>query len=616
MSTSTGFEAVQSEAARSTALRLEALRRAMRQHGVAACLIPSADPHLSEYLPAYWKIRQWLTGFTGSVGTVTVTQGQANLWVDSRYWVQAQRELEGSGFELQRLSSVADPGYVSWLAQNLGPGSVLAVDGRALSLQSRDALEQALTKSPSPAGVLRLDLDLPGEVWTDRPALPVNPVSDLPLEFAGQSRAQKLARVRADMVEKGASHHFISTVDDIAWLLNLRGSDVEFNPVFLAHLLLTPETAQLFVAPGKLDASVLVALARDGVKVQDYPLAAPQLSALLETDRLLLDPSRVTSALVAQCKAQQIRAINPSTLLKSCKIAAEMVNWRQTMVADGVALCEFFSGLEKAIEQREERVLTELMIDEQITAARARRPGFVSRSFSTIAAFNANGAMPHYRATEQSHSRIEGDGLLLIDSGGQYLGGTTDITRMVAVGALSDEQRADCTAVLQAMIAMSRLRFPEGTLAPLLDVVARAPLWQHGLDYGHGTGHGVGYFLNVHEGPQVLSYRAPINPHMAMRAGMVTSNEPGVYRAGQWGVRIENLTHCREVGDSGFGVFLEFETLTLCPIDTRCFLVERLRTEEREWLNDYHQRVRDQLSGGLSGDALHWLLVRTEPLPL
>jgi len=600
----------------SEASRLEALRGAMLRHGIAACLIPSADPHLSEYLPAYWKIRQWLTGFTGSVGTVVVTPDKASLWVDSRYWVQAEHELLGSGVDLQRISSVADTGYVSWLAKSLGPGAVVSVDGRALSLQARDALEQALTGSMAPGITLRLDLDLPGEVWADRPALPASPVRTLSLEYAGQSRAQKLAHVRQQMREHEATHHFVSTLDDIAWLLNLRGSDVEFNPVFLAHFLLTQDAAQLFVAPAKLDASVLAELARDGVQVQDYPLAARHLSGLRETDRLLLDPQRVTCALVAQCQAKQVRAINPSTLLKSRKVAAEMVNWRQTMVADGVALCEFFSGLEQAIEQRAERVLTELMIDEQITTARARRLGFVSRSFSTIAAFNANGAMPHYRATEQSHARIEGDGLLLIDSGGQYFGGTTDITRMVAVGALSDEQRADCTAVLQAMIAMSRLRFPEGTLAPLLDAVARAPLWKHCLDYGHGTGHGVGYFLNVHEGPQVLSYRAPINPHMAMRAGMVTSNEPGLYRAGQWGVRIENLVHCREVGDSGFGMFLEFETLTLCPIDTRCFLVDRLHAEERAWLNDYHQRVREQLAGELSGSALHWLMVRTEPLPL
>jgi Xaa-Pro aminopeptidase len=597
-------------------MRLQAFRSAMRQQGVDACLIASADPHLSEYLPAYWKIRQWLTGFTGSVGTVIVTEDEAHLWVDSRYWVQAERELQGSGVQVQRISSVADTGHVAWLAKFLGAGSCLAVDGRALSLNARDSLERALNTGVTPGVLLRLDLDLPGQVWADRPALPDNAVWALQPEYAGQSRAQKLAQVRHQMLEQGASHHLISTVDDIAWLLNLRGSDVEFNPVFLAHLLLTQESAQLFVAPGKLDGQALAELSEAGIQVRDYALAAEDLARLRQQDRLLLDPQRVTCALVAGCDAQQIRAINPSTLLKSRKVAAEMAHWRQTMVSDGVALCEFFAWLEHALEQRAQRELTELMIDEQITAARARRPGFVSRSFSTIAAFNANGAMPHYRATPESHSRIEGDGLLLIDSGGQYLGGTTDITRMVAVGHLSDEQRADCTAVLQAMIAMSRLRFPEGTLAPLLDAVARAPLWQHGLDYGHGTGHGVGYFLNVHEGPQVLSYRAPINPHMAMRAGMVTSNEPGVYRPGQWGVRIENLVHCRPVGDSGFGMFLEFETLTVCPIDTRCFLVDRLRSEQRMWLNDYHQWVRTQLAAELSGSALQWLMARTEPLPL
>lgn len=592
--------------------RIEALRAAMRGHGVDACLIPSADPHLSEYLPAYWKIRQWLTGFTGSVGTVIVTHDTAGLWVDSRYWVQAEHELAGSGVDLQRIGSALDPGHVQWLGSHLGAGAVLAVDGRALSLVAHDALAQAI----GPGVSLRLDLDLPGTVWSDRPCLPSAPVHELSLPVAGAARSEKLGWVRARMHEHGASHHFISTVDDLAWLLNLRGSDVEYNPVFLAHLLLDPQGGALFVGAGKLDQPALEALQADGIAVHPYEDAPLHLAALASTDALLIDPQRVTCALLASCRARLVRSINPSTLLKACKTEAEMANWRRVMVADGVALCEFFCWLEQALAARDSSELTELMVDEQITAARARREEFVSRSFSTIAAFNANGAMPHYRATPAAHARIVGDGLLLIDSGGQYQGGTTDITRMVPVGEVNEQQRADCTAVLQAMIALSRLRFPEGTLAPLLDAVARAPLWQQGLDYGHGTGHGVGYYLNVHEGPQVLSYRAPINPHMAMRSGMVTSNEPGVYRPGQWGVRIENLVHCQPCGDVGFGPFLAFETLTLCPIDTRCLAIDQLKPAEREWLNGYHLMVRDRLAPHLQGEPLRWLLSRTESLPL
>jgi Xaa-Pro aminopeptidase len=302
--------------------------------------------------------------------------------------------------------------------------------------------------------------------------------------------------------------------------------------------------------------------------------------------------------------------------MKACKMPLELEHWRAAMVADGQALCEFFAWLESALATRDGEVLTEVMIDEALTQARASRAGYVSPSFATIAAFNANGAMPHYRATPESHARIHGDGLLLIDSGAQYLGGTTDITRMVPVGEPSFAQKADCTAVLQGMIAMSMLRFPLGIQAPLLDAVARAPLWALGLDYGHGTGHGVGYYLNVHEGPQVLSYRVAPNPNMALQAGMVTSNEPGVYRPGQWGVRIENLLACQPVANHGFGEFLAFETLTLCPIDTRCLLAEQLRPDEVQWLNNYHTRVRAALRDGLHSGALDWLLARTESLPL
>ncbi len=584
----------------------------MKRHGVHACLIPSADPHISEYLPEHWQIRRWLTGFTGSVGTVIVTLSEAHLWVDSRYWVQAERELQGTGFELKRISLATDPGALNWLGQHLQKGQRLAVDGRALSVAAHAALTAQVGSDVS----ICLDLDLPGEVWTDRPELPANPVTVWPDDLAGQTRAQRLALVRERMRECGATHHLVSSLDDIAWLLNLRGSDAPYNPVFLAHVLLQADGATLFVDARKLSPQITQALLTDGVALAGYESLERALSGLAATDVLLIDPARSASAFVLPCRARRLEAINPSTIAKSQKNDTELAHWREVMALDGAALCRFFAWLDQAIAKRADEPLTELMIDEHISVARAQSDRFIGPSFSTIAAFNANGAMPHYRATSDSYAQIVGNGLLLIDSGGQYAGGTTDITRMVPVGELSDQQRSDCTLVLKAMIALSELQFPLGIAAPLIDAVARAQLWAHGLDYGHGTGHGVGYGLNVHEGPQVLSYRAPINPNMALMPGMVTSNEPGLYRPGQWGVRIENLVAAVPAQNSEFGHFLRFETLTLCPIDMRCIDTNGLSIKERQWVNAYHAEVRGALAPHLVGPDLQWLMERTEPVPL
>lgn len=590
---------------------LAALRREMRQARVDACLIPSADPHLSEYLPAYWQIRRWLTGFTGSVGTVVVTQDFAGIWVDSRYWVQAEAELAGSDVTLMKIGVATDPAHAAWLGTHIPAEGVVAVDGRALGLAAREALLEQLDARKIR---LELSLDLPGQCWLDRPALPSAPIRDLPVEIAGQSRLEKLARVRAEMVERGAQWHLISTLDDIAWLLNLRGEDVSFNPVFLAHVLLGPEQVWLFVLPGKVDATLTQILAADGIEVRPYQDAGPTLAALDPHARLLFDPARTTCALVDRVPCERVRAINPSTFFKSQKTQFELSHVRRVMEDDGAALCAFFVWLEDAIARCDTVSLNELMIDEQLLAQRSRQPGFISRSFGTIAAYNANGAMPHYRATPESFASISGDGLLLIDSGGQYIGGTTDITRVVPVGQPTAAQKDDYTAVLRAMIALSRLRFPRGVASPMLDAVARAPLWERLAEYGHGTGHGVGYYLNVHEGPQVISYRAAPGPQTAMQPGMITSNEPGLYRPGRWGIRIENLVCNVSAGTSEFGEFLEFETLTLCPIDTRCIQRAQLRQDEVDWLNAYHAEVRRRLEPKVSGPALAWLLHRTEPL--
>ncbi|MBT9526928.1 MAG: aminopeptidase P family protein [Rhizobacter sp.] len=593
-------------------LRLERVRDALKQQQLAAVLVPSSDPHLSEYLPERWQGRQWLSGFTGSMATLVVTQDEAALFADSRYWVQAEAEIAGTGIDLVKIPTGTATHHLDWLATHVSAGHTVGVDGSVLGLASAQALQATLAK----AGVkLRTDFDVLDAVWPERPGLPDAPVYEHLAPHAPLSRAAKLTQVREVMARSGATQHFVSTVDDIAWLFNLRGCDVSYNPVFLAHALIDLHGATLFVAEGKVPAAVQKALAADGVKLAPYAQAAVALKALTAKDTLLIDPRRVTLGLRENVatSVRVVEAINPSTLFKSRKSAAEAAHIREAMAQDGAAMCEFYAWFEQALGK--ERI-TELTVDERLSAARARRPGFVGLSFNTIAGYNPNGAMPHYRATPESHAVIEGNGLLLIDSGGQYLGGTTDITRVWPIGQITPAHRRDYTLVLKGTIALSRTRFPRGTLSPMVDAIARAPLWEHGLDYGHGTGHGVGYFLNVHEGPQSISRTTP-EPHMAMEPGMVTSIEPGLYRPGQWGIRIENLVLNVPVDTAeggAFGEFLEFETLTLCPIDTRCIDRSLLRADEVDWLNRYHAVVLERLGPLVSGDALAWLNERTKAI--
>ncbi len=594
------------------AQRIVSAQSAMKELGLAACLVPSSDPHLSEYLPARWQGREWLSGFTGSMATLVVTTTRAALFADSRYWTQAETELAGSGIELVKIDSGAATHHVQWLARNVGAGQAVGVDGAVLGLAAAQQLREALAQV---GATLRTDIDLLAHIWPDRASLPLAPIYEHDAAFASAPRAAKLAQVRAAMAGHGASHHFISTVDDIAWLFNLRGSDVSYNPVFLAHALIDAHAATLFVADGKVPADVAAQLHSDGVAVQDYAQAGAALAALPAGAVLLLDPRRVTLGLreSAPAAVKVVEAINPSVLLKSRKGAFEAAHVRDAMEQDGAAMCEFYAWFEAA--QGQERI-TELTIDERLTAERAKRPGFVGLSFNTIAGFNANGAMPHYRATAASHAVIEGNGLLLIDSGGQYHGGTTDITRVWPIGTPSTAQKRDYTLVLKGTIALSRARFPLGTLSPMLDALARAPLWAQGMDYGHGTGHGVGYFLAVHEGPQSISKAIP-DANMAMQPGMITSIEPGLYRAGQWGVRIENLVlNVAATTGEQFGDFLEFETLTLCPIDTRCIDPSLMRADEIAWLNAYHATVRARLSPLVGPAALAWLITHTNAIHL
>jgi len=591
-------------------LRLERVRDALAAQGLAALLVPSSDPHLSEYLPERWQGRVWLSGFTGSMATLVVTTEGAALFADSRYWVQAEAELRGSGIELVKIPTGAATHHIDWLAAHVPRGGTVAVDGQVIGLAAAQALRAGLDK----AGVaLRTDADLLAAVWPERPALPRAAVYAHRAPQAATTRTTKLAALREAMARHGATHHFVSTVDDVAWITNLRGADVDYNPVFLAHLLIDATRATLYVGDGKIGAPLAAELAADGIALADYAQAAAALASLPDGSTLLVDPRRITLAFREQVAAgaKVVEAINPSTLAKSRKTADEAAFIRDAMVEDGAAMCIFYAWFEAALARGER--LTELTIDEKLSAERAKRANFVGLSFPVIAGFNANGAMPHYRATLASHAAIVGDGLLLIDSGGQYLGGTTDITRVWPIGSVSAAMKRDYTLVLKGTIALSRTRFPRGTLSPMLDTIARAPLWAEGLEFGHGTGHGVGYFLNVHEGPQSISKTIP-EATMAMEPGMITSIEPGLYRPGLWGVRIENLVLNVPGPTTEFGEFLDFETLTLCPIDTRCIERTLLRDDEVAWLDAYHATVRERLAPRVSGDALAWLVQRTQAL--
>ena len=592
----------------SHAARLSGLRQAMRRHGVAACIVPSADPHLSEYLPAHWQARAWTSGFTGSAGTLVVTAEDAGLWTDSRYFSQAEQELAGSGVRLVKLQVAHTAEHVSWLAGAVGEGDTVAVAGDSLSLAGREQLRRTL------AADLRTDLDLPGENWSGRPPLPRAPVVEHPLEYARSARDEKLGRVRHAMKKLDASHHFVSTLDDIAWITNLRGSDVPYNPVFLAHLLVGPSRATLFVDRGKVEPALLSRLAADGFDIADYATAASALAGLPPASRLLVDPSRVVCALVDAIGPDitLVHGANPSTLLKARKQAAELDHIREAMRHDGAALARGFHQIESRLAAGD--TLTEVSVDEILRQARAASPSFVGESFATIAGYQANGALPHYRATPEHHSTLRPAGLLLIDSGGQYLGGTTDITRVLALGEVTDEQKRDATLVLKGMIGLSRARFPAGASGPQLDALARAPLWAAGMDFGHGTGHGVGYFLNVHEGPHGIRPPVQGGALVPLEPGMITSIEPGLYKPGRHGIRHENLAVVVESDETEFGRFLAFETLTLCPFDRRALEPRLLDPAERAWLDDYHACVRAALAPLLDGAERAWLEWHCAPL--
>lgn len=596
----------------SPANKLENLRTIMKKYQQDAFIAMSADPHMSEYLPDYWKIRQWLTGFTGSVGTIVVTQNFAGLWVDGRYWVQAEQQLENTGYVLQKQTPDPASTHLAWLSQHLAKDAKISVNGNTISTQQYSALSALAIEHNF---VIQTDLDLIDEIWTERPALPLQPIWQMADDLNAQTRLEKITAIRHKLIQKKATGHFISALDDIAWILNCRGRDVEYNPVFLAHLYIDHSRTVLFIDDAKLSTEMQQRFALDNIEILAYN-ASIKFLLELKQQNILIDPAKVSISYSQAIEQQShlVQDINPSSLFKSRKHPSEIAHVRSAMTKDGVALCHFFHWLDNALADKES--INELTIDEKISGFRAQQAGFIGLSFSTIAGFNANGALPHYRATEESFSEISGDGLLLIDSGAQYDEGTTDITRVVPIGTASAEQKRDYTLVLKCHIALAQTVFPEGIASPLLDAITRQTLWKYGLDYRHGTGHGVGYALNVHEGPQVISYYAPVTPSTKMREGMITSNEPGLYHQGKYGIRIENLVvnKIKHFEDTTYGQFLEFETLTLCPINLTCIVLDLLSHDEKAWLNQYHQTVRERLAPHLEGDVLNWLNENTQAI--
>ena len=597
--------------------RIEMLRQTLTAQDLTAIIVPSADPHLSEYLPEYWQSRLWLSGFTGSVGTLVVTADFAGLWTDSRYWVHAADQLDGTGISLEKLAP-GQPNHIDWLAEHLVEGDSVAVDGNVLSIAEQDRLLDAFDAHEI---TLITDRDVLAEIWQDRPALPDAALYSHEASFVAQSAPSKLAAVRAGMAEAGATHHLLSSLDDIAWLTNLRGADVDYNPVFLAHMLISADSATLFVDNSKVSTEIASHLDASGITLAAYEAVQEALGTLTPEDLLLLDPNKVAVGTLSKMADDVgfIEQMAPSTLLKSVKSDTDIDHVREAMRQDGAALCEFFSTFEQRLAAGER--LSELDVDSMLIEVRSQQPHYVSPSFPTIAGFNENGALPHYRATPEKFSYLdvnEGEGgLLLIDSGAQYQNGTTDITRVVGIGAVNAEHKRDFTTVLKAHIALARAHFPDGIASPLIDAICRAPLWQAQMDYGHGTGHGVGYFLNVHEGPQVIAYSASTPKERAMKVGMISSNEPGLYREGKWGIRIENLvinTPVVNPTETEFGDFLHFETITYCPIDTRLIEPSLLDQVETDWLNQYHRQVFAELKDRVDGAALAWLTERTQAI--
>lgn len=587
--------------------RIEALRELMRREKLDAFIFPSTDPHNGEYVPSHWEGRKWITGFDGSAGTAVVTMHEAALWTDSRYFIAAEEQLAGTDILLMKERMPETPTIPKWLGMKLvdDRDPYVGIDGSVCSA----AMVMELTKELRSQGgiALHTSLDPLARIWKDRPPLPDCKIVIHPLEYSGESCASKLERIRAALRQKHAGGMLVAALDDIAWVLNLRGSDVHCNPVFVAYLLIEPKKATLFIDQAKLSKEVVNYLKGEGVSVDDYNVVKKRLRYYGEYN-ILADPNEINHTLYNAIECVKVDAPSPIPAMKALKNDTEIEGFRNAMVRDGVAMVKFLYWLKTAPDVS---LLSELSISERLERERSRQDKFRGISFDTIAAYGAHGAIVHYEPTKESNVKLQKEGLLLLDSGAQYLDGTTDITRTIALGPLTEEQKRVYTLVLKGHIQLQMLKFPHGASGTQLDAVARMAMWGQGMNFMHGTGHGVGSYLCVHEGPHQIrmEYRlAPLLP------GMVVTDEPGLYLSGRFGVRIENMLLVKPYISTEFGEFLQFETLTLCPIDKEPIIVEMLSEEEKKWLDDYHLTVRDKLSRHLTFDERSWLEEVTKPL--
>lgn len=588
--------------------RIEALRGLMKEAGIAAVIIPQADPHLGEYLAPHWQARRWFSGFSGSAGDLVVTLSAALLWTDSRYFLQAADQLTGSGIELMKDGLEETPSITAYLCSALKAGDKVGVDGMLFSAPALQQMADTLAKH----GIaLDCHYDVVDKLWTDRPALPDGKIFIHDEKYAGRSARLKMADILDRADSEGATAAFISALDEIAWTLNIRCNDVRHTPVATAYLYLSPALKVLFISPAKLTDETVAYLEAQGVETQPYGEVAAFLQALPEHHKVLIDPAHTSGAVVDILGLRSVRTdVSPAAVMKSVKNDVQLDGVRHAMVRDGVALVKAFMELEERICKGVPT--TEIDVDGLLHKYRSAQPLFFEESFGTIAGYGPHGAIVHYEATPDTNATLAPEGLLLVDSGAQYLDGTTDITRTIALGTPTEQEKHDFTLVMKGHIALGSTVFPAGTRGAQLDAIARQFLWKNGLSYLHGTGHGVGHFLSVHEGPHSIRLN---NVETPLRPGSVTSNEPGVYREGVHGIRCENLVLCVPVMETEFGSFLGFETLTLFPFDRTLFDLSIMTPEEIAWVDNYHATVRERLTPALTTEAERtWLAAKTAPL--
>ena len=586
--------------------RIAALREAMKQHKIDAYIIPTSDPHMSEYPADCWKYREWISGFTGSAGTVIITADKAGLWTDSRYFLQASTQLEGTGIELFKMMLPETPTIPEFLTHELKEGQTVGLNGETYSLADARSLEKALAEKEIK---LNTNASLIDPIWKERPAIPEAPMFEMPVELSGKSTEDKLIDINKMLHKAGADCTILSALDEVAWTFNIRGTDVAYNPVVISYAFVSEKESVLFVNPKKIPAEIAEHLKKEGVTLADYGMLATFLSRLPERTRVFIDSKRTNVAIYNALPKSSIliEGISPANHLKSIKNEAEIKGFRNAVLKDGIAMTKFYFWLEKRLKAGEK--VTELSAAAKLTALRSEQPQYVMDSFASISSYGPHGAVVHYSPTPETDTELKTDSLYLLDSGAQYLDGTTDITRTIALcDEPSEQMKKDFTRALKGTIGIAKCKFPAGIRGCLIDAFARKALWDAGINYLHGTCHGSGHCLNVHEGPQ--SIRMEENP-VILEPGMVMSDEPAMYRPGEYGIRTENMILIREDSETEFGKFLGFETLTLCYIDTKLVIPSMLSVREHAWLNKYHQMVYDLVSPHLNEEEKAWLKEKT-----